>query len=173
MELQEEAVEWGCKPCIDYHHTLPNWNDIQSLGFPGLLERAKVRKAELLQNYSFQAGAGVEYSESFSYTTSETSTFTLGIGVDFASKIGCDVSGKGFFIDVAQGGSATLNGTLSDFITATDKEKAPRFVAPVAANGAGSEFDLGKSGVIKNNLVGYIADESKAYTNGFCKIYWI
>ncbi|MBQ3085363.1 MAG: hypothetical protein IJC46_07960 [Clostridia bacterium] len=50
LALQKSALEWGCRPCIDYHHTLPNWNDIQDLGFPGLLERAKVRKAELLQN---------------------------------------------------------------------------------------------------------------------------
>lgn len=50
LSLQRDAVEWGCKPCIDYHHTLPNWNDIQSLGFPGLLNRAKMRKGELLQD---------------------------------------------------------------------------------------------------------------------------
>ena len=50
LELQEEAVEWGCKPCIDYHHTLPNWNDIHHLGFPGLLERAKNRKTELTKD---------------------------------------------------------------------------------------------------------------------------
>ena len=48
--LQKEAVEWGCRPCIDYHHTLPNWDDIQTLGFPGLLDRAKQRKDALLQD---------------------------------------------------------------------------------------------------------------------------
>ena len=46
LDLQKEAVGWGCRPCIDYHHTLPNWNDIHSLGFPGLLDRAKKRQAE-------------------------------------------------------------------------------------------------------------------------------
>ena len=52
LDLQAEAVEWGCRPGIDYHHTLPNWNDIQSLGFPGMLARAEKRKAELLQDPS-------------------------------------------------------------------------------------------------------------------------
>ncbi|MBE6930516.1 MAG: hypothetical protein E7463_09575 [Ruminococcaceae bacterium] len=52
LALQKNAVEWGCRPCIDYHHTLPNWNDIQSLGFPGLLHRAEMRKAELLRDPS-------------------------------------------------------------------------------------------------------------------------
>ena len=52
LELQEQAIEWGCKPCIDYHHTLPNWNDIHALGFPGLLDRAQKRKAELQQDAS-------------------------------------------------------------------------------------------------------------------------
>lgn len=50
LVLQKSAVEWGCKPGIDNHHTLPNWNDIQRLGFPGLLNRAKNRKNELLQD---------------------------------------------------------------------------------------------------------------------------
>lgn len=72
---------------------------------------------------------------------------------------------KGFFIDVADGGEATLNGTLSNFITSKDKETTPRYVAPVVANGYNATFNLGKNGVIKNNTVGYIVDEDKAYTN--------
>jgi len=50
LELQKYAIEWGCVPGIDYHHTLPNWNDIHALGFVGLLNRAKERKEELLLN---------------------------------------------------------------------------------------------------------------------------
>lgn len=76
-------------------------------------EEAKA-KAELLQNYSFQAGAGVEYSESFSYTTSETSTFTLGIGVDFASKIGAGSDGAGFYIDVEETIKTEHGGEFTD-----------------------------------------------------------
>lgn len=52
LELQKLCVEWGCVPCIDYHHTLPNWNDIQGLGFTGLLKRAEDRKAELMADSS-------------------------------------------------------------------------------------------------------------------------
>ncbi len=47
LTLQHVAVQWGCVPQIDYHHTLPNWNDIQGLGFVGLLARAEQRKEEL------------------------------------------------------------------------------------------------------------------------------
>lgn len=55
LSLKKNAVEWGAIPCIDYHHTLPNWNDIQALGFNGLLSRAKRRKEELLQDPSATA----------------------------------------------------------------------------------------------------------------------
>ncbi|MBQ9180262.1 MAG: hypothetical protein IJ132_05615 [Firmicutes bacterium] len=72
---------------------------------------------------------------------------------------------KGFFIDVEAGGTATLNGTISDFITSGNKETTPRYVAPVVANGSGATFNLGASGKIKNNVVGYIVNEDKAYTN--------
>ena len=69
---------------------------------------------------------------------------------------------KGFFIQVEGGGSATLNGTISDFVTSRNKATTPRYVAPVVANGANAQFDLGSTGVIKNNLVGYIVDDLKA-----------
>lgn len=69
---------------------------------------------------------------------------------------------KGFFIQVEGGGSATLNGTISDFVTSRNKATTPRYVAPVVANGANAKFDLGSTGVIKNNLVGYIVDDAKA-----------
>ena len=52
LALQTYAIEWGCRPCVDYHHTLPNWDDIQHLGFPGLLKRAKEQKEVFLRNAS-------------------------------------------------------------------------------------------------------------------------
>ena len=72
-----------------------------------------------------------------------------------------DYEPKGFFIHVEEGGKATLKGTLSDFVTSRTKESAPRYVAPVVAIGDGSTFDI-EGGTIKNNLVGYIADDAKA-----------
>ncbi len=68
---------------------------------------------------------------------------------------------RGFFIEV-EGGTARLNGTVSDFITSRDKNTTPRYVAPVVAKGSGSVFDLGPDGVIKNNLVGYIVKDGMA-----------
>ncbi len=47
LTLQKNAVEWGCVPNADYHHTLPDWNDIQRFGFVGLLRRAEARKESL------------------------------------------------------------------------------------------------------------------------------
>ena len=70
---------------------------------------------------------------------------------------------KGFFVQVEQGGKATLDGaTLEHFYTDTTKAKTPRHVAPVVANGG--TFDI-KSGSIQNNVVGYIADDSKSNQN--------
>lgn len=50
LVLQKEAIEWGCIPYIDYHHTLPNWYDIQAFGFAGLLSRAQRRKEALTKD---------------------------------------------------------------------------------------------------------------------------
>ena len=69
---------------------------------------------------------------------------------------------KGFFIEVEPNGTATLNGTISDFVTSRTKDKTPRYVAPVVADGSNATFDIGTTGVIKNNLVGYIVDDKKA-----------
>ena len=70
---------------------------------------------------------------------------------------------KGFFVQVEQGGKATLAGaTLEHFYTDNTKAKTPRHVAPVVANGG--TFDI-KSGSIQNNVVGYIAEDSKSNQN--------
>ncbi len=47
FELQALGRECGASPVGDYHHTLPDWNDIIGLGFFGILERAKKRREEL------------------------------------------------------------------------------------------------------------------------------
>lgn len=52
LTRQRTAFEWGCVPGIDYHHTLPNWNDIQALGFFGLRDRAVKRKLALQDDLS-------------------------------------------------------------------------------------------------------------------------
>ena len=70
---------------------------------------------------------------------------------------------KGFFIQVEQGGKAKLaGGTLSDFVTSREKDKTPKYVAPVAV--VGGTFDI-EGGNITNNIVGYIVDDEKAYEN--------
>ena len=68
---------------------------------------------------------------------------------------------KGFFIHV-ENGKAILDGAiLENFITSREKEKTPKYVAPVVASGTDASFEL-KSGKIRNNIVGYIVDDNKA-----------
>ncbi|MBQ9022122.1 MAG: isopeptide-forming domain-containing fimbrial protein [Eggerthellaceae bacterium] len=85
--------------------------------------------------------------------TSDNFTGTL-------SEDGTTYDPKGFFIQVDKG-SATLKGTLSDFVTSRNKATTPRYVAPVVANGKTATFNI-DGGTIKNNLVGYIVDDNKA-----------
>lgn len=69
-------------------------------------------------------------------------------------------SPKGFFVHVKNGGSATLAGaTLEHFYTDTTKANTVRFVAPVVVDGG--TFDI-QDGVIQNNVVGYIANDSNS-----------
>ena len=95
-------------------------------------------------------------------TCPEPTTYTADKFTGTLSDDGETYNPKGFFIQVEAGGTATLNGTISDFVTSRQKDTTPRYVAPVVANGAGATFNIGTSGVIKNNLVGYIVDDAKA-----------
>ena len=90
------------------------------------------------------------------------STYTADKFSGDLSADGKTYSPKGFFIHVESGGSAVLNGTISDFVTSRDKATTPRYVAPVVANGNNATFNLGSTGVIKNNVVGYIVKDDMA-----------
>lgn len=90
-----------------------------------------------------------------------TYTFDMFSGKLNDSSNPTDYVPKGFFIHVEGGGTATLKGTVSDFITSRDKATTPRYVAPIVADGANATFNL-DGGTIKNNLVGYIVDDNKA-----------
>lgn len=80
----------------------------------------------------------------------------------FTGKVGDGYTPKGFFVHV-EGGKAILDGaTLENFITSREKDTSPKFVAPVVANGTSASFDV-VSGYIKNNTVGYIVKDEKAY----------
>ena len=68
---------------------------------------------------------------------------------------------KGFFVHVTSGKATLYGATLTNFITNRNKDKAPKFVAPVVATGPNASFDV-ESGTIKNNIVGYIVDDSMA-----------
>ena len=90
------------------------------------------------------------------------STYTADKFTGDVSADGKTYSPKGFFIQVQSNGTATLAGTISDFVTSRKKATTPRYVAPVVADGTNAKFDITADGVIKNNVVGYIVDDTKA-----------
>lgn len=71
-------------------------------------EEAKV-KAKLLQNYSFQAGASIEYSETYSSQMTYETEFTAILGTSLETSVGTDASGMGV--------EFTINESLSSEIT--------------------------------------------------------
>lgn len=57
--------------------------------------------ANLLQNYSFQAGSSIEYSESYSHASTATTNFSFTIGAEVASSVGVTLNASaGFILDI-------------------------------------------------------------------------
>ena len=75
-------------------------------------EEAKIN-AELLQNYSFQGGASVEYSESYSTTKSHESTFYIMIGANVSNDIFTDYFGATMKFEFKESLQTTHGGTWS------------------------------------------------------------
>ncbi len=115
----------GTDSIMSLNQSIQNWIDLLADN------EADKANAELLQNYSFHAGSEVEYAESYSHVFNKTTRFTLGIGVDFASKIGCLINGTGFFIDVEEKIKTEHGG---EFSTESDGTQCKGFV--LAEDGA-------------------------------------
>ena len=59
--------------------------------------------AELLQNYSLQAGASVEYAESYTYSFTSEVNFSIAVGAEIAAKTGMLInSNSGVIFDVTE-----------------------------------------------------------------------
>lgn len=57
--------------------------------------------ADLLQNYSFQAGSSIEYSESYSHSSTATTNFSIAIGLEVAASVGVVLNAStGFILDI-------------------------------------------------------------------------
>lgn len=106
--------------------------------------------------------SGKTSTDGTSGTCPEPTTYTADKFTGSVSDDGKTYDPKGFFIQVERGGTATLNGTISDFVTSRNKADTPRYVAPVVADGENATFNIGSTGVIKNNLVGYIVNDNMA-----------
>ena len=73
-------------------------------------ERAKVQAiedGELIQNFSMQAGASVEYSRGYSNVTNTTNSFSVVIGGGFATDVEFDALGTGFVLEIDESLSTT------------------------------------------------------------------
>lgn len=92
---------------LTMNQSIGNWEKLMRAN-----EEEKV-KAELIQNYSYQAGAGVEMSESFSTLKSNQTSFQIVIGATVASSIGVMFNGAGGIVNIneevgtSQGGEFT------------------------------------------------------------------
>lgn len=76
-------------------------------------EEAKIN-AKLLQNYSFEGGSPVSYSESFSSTKSNTVNFDIMIGGNFKMETGVTIMGFGFNLAVDETINTTHGGEFVD-----------------------------------------------------------
>lgn len=82
-------------------------------------------KAQLIQNYSYQAGSAIEINESLSTTDTESSSWEIVIGVEFASSIGIMLNTTGFVLDIEESAGTELMGETS---TGTTESKSQGFV---------------------------------------------
>ena len=65
-------------------------------------EEHKAKASTLVQNYSFQAGTDIEYSESFTHTTVETTNFKLGLGVKVIAEWGATINSTGVVFNLEE-----------------------------------------------------------------------
>ncbi len=87
-------------------------------------EKAKVDAIEngtVLQNYSLQAGASIEYARGYSNTENTTNTFSFVIGGGFANDTEFDAFGTGFVFEFEESLSTTQGGEFSKEEEATTK----------------------------------------------------
>lgn len=101
------------------NQSIDNWYKLMEKN-----EEDKV-KAELIQNYSYQAGSAVEVGESLSTTESSTSNWEVVISADFATSIGVLLNTSGFVLDIQEKAGTELSGESS---SGTTESKSQGFV---------------------------------------------
>lgn len=77
-------------------------------------EEQKANASTLVQNYSFQAGADIEYSEGFSYTTVKTANFKLGLGVKVIAEWGAKINEAGVVFNLEETITTEHGGEFTD-----------------------------------------------------------
>ncbi|NLO00845.1 MAG: T9SS type A sorting domain-containing protein, partial [Bacteroidales bacterium] len=101
------------------NQTIANWTDRLSDN-----EEAKIN-AELLQNYSFQGGSGIEYSEAYSTVKSHESTFSIMLGGSLTEYASGNIFGATVKLQLKESLKTTHGGTWS---TEEDANHAKGFV---------------------------------------------
>ena len=89
-----------------YNEQIKNW-----IGLLAQNEKEKV-EAKLFKNYSFQAGASVEYSEEYSHATVNTQEFHIGIGWGIQTSAGFKVNKAGMTMQVHNEAVTTHGGSF-------------------------------------------------------------
>lgn len=77
-------------------------------------EEQKANASTLVQNYSFQAGADIEYSEGFSYTTVKTANFKLGLGAKVIAEWGAKFNETGVVFNLEETITTEHGGEFTD-----------------------------------------------------------
>ena len=90
------------------NQSIDNWYDRLKAN-----EKAKV-KAIHMQNYSFQGGSSINYSESYSTTEASSVKFDIMIGGNFKNETGATIMGSGFKLSIDEKLTTTHGGEFSD-----------------------------------------------------------
>lgn len=101
------------------NQSIDNWYKLMEKN-----EEDKV-KAELIQNYSYQAGSAVEVSESLSTTNSSTSNWEIVMSADFATSIGVSINTTGLIMNIEENVGTEMSG---ENFSGTTENKSQGFV---------------------------------------------
>lgn len=102
----------GCVKCdtINYlNQSISRWEKALSDN-----DSIKVNASKLQQNYSFQAGANIEYSESFSSTLSSSHSFSIKVGVQISNDFEVTIATVASKFEFEENVSTTQGGEFTD-----------------------------------------------------------
>ena len=111
-----------CDTINTLNQYISNWKKVMEEN-----ERIKLaaKEKKVLQNYSFQAGSNIEYSESYSSVLSSSHSFSVKLGVDISNDNKADAAGAYTLFEYEEQFSTTQGG---DFESETEASHSKGFV---------------------------------------------